>query len=243
MKLRSFFSLLATCVLACIAAGCASLSGTGSKPLSVLLIGGGASHDYERWFNQFDSALLNATGKATARYLEPQQLSVADVQSADVLVISANKAFPDKAVRAAIFAHAAAGKGIVLLHPGLWYNWQDWPEFNRELAGGGSRGHDRYGEFTVNVSVPDHPLVRGVPATFTIKDELYYFTPDPAGTKTRVLAIAHSKQKNSDFPQVFVIEHPKARVAGLTLGHDGDSHNNPAYQQLLKNAVFWVGKR
>jgi pyruvate carboxylase len=48
----------------------------------------------------------------------------------------------DSAVREAIAAHAAAGKGLVLLHPGLWYNWANWTAYNRELAGGGSRGHD-----------------------------------------------------------------------------------------------------
>src|SRR5262245_49013802 len=85
-------------------AGCAS---DGSylarhKPLKVLLIGGGASHDYNRWFNIEDSALLNGTGKATTEYLEPPQVTPDAVQKADVLVISANKPFPESAVREAI---------------------------------------------------------------------------------------------------------------------------------------------
>ena len=33
-----------------------------------------------------------------------------------------------------------AGKPLILLHPGLWYNWNNFPEWNREVAGGGSRG-------------------------------------------------------------------------------------------------------
>ena len=105
------------------------------KPIHALLIGGGASHDYNRWFNVADRALLNGTGKITTEYLEPQQVTPEAVQKADVLVVSANKPFPESAVRAAIFAHANAGKGLVLLHPGLWYNWADWPEYNRVLAG------------------------------------------------------------------------------------------------------------
>ena len=211
--------------------------------LKTLLIGGGASHDYERFFNLADVALLNGAGHISANYLEPQDVSVASVKGADVLVISANKAFPDAAVREAVMAHAAAGKGLVLLHPGLWYNWNEWATYNRELAGGGSRGHDRYGEFDVTVSGGSHPLMKGVPASFRLSDELYYFEPDAQGTPIQVLATAFSKSKDKAFPQVFVVQHPKTRIAGITLGHDGVAHSHAAYQQLLKNAVYWSAKK
>jgi type 1 glutamine amidotransferase len=82
-----------------------------------------------------------------------------------------------------------------------------------------------------------------VPARFTIKDELYWFEPDPQGTPIKVLATAHSRQKNQAYPQVFIVQHAKARVVGLTLGHDGDAHNHPAYIQLLRNAVSWVADK
>ncbi|MGE3310105.1 MAG: PVC-type heme-binding CxxCH protein [Limisphaerales bacterium] len=214
--------------------------GSGRK---VLLIGGGASHDYNRWFNLADVALLNGTGRMSAAYFEPPDLSVETVRSADVLLISANKAFPDPEVRKAIFAHADAGKGIVLLHPGLWYNWPNWSEFNRELAGGGSRGHDSLGEFDVVVQGADHPLLKGVPAKFTITDELYWFEPAQGGTPITVLATAQSKAKNKAFPQVFTVNHPKTRIAGITLGHDGRAHSLDAYKTLLVNAVDWVSMR
>lgn len=225
--------------------GCASNGGNSSRrgPLTVLHIGGGASHDYNKWFNEADTAMLNATGKISTRYLEPQQATVADVVNADVLLISANKAFPNPAVREAITAHANAGKGMVLLHPGLWYNWADWPDYNRVLAGGGSRGHDRYGEFQVTITKTDHPLVKGVPTNFSIRDELYYFEPDTKGTPITVLATAHSKQKDKTYPQVFMVHHPKTRIAGLTLGHDGAAHELEAYRQLLRNALMWAGHR
>jgi putative heme-binding domain-containing protein len=208
--------------------------------LKVLLIGGGASHDYNRWFNLADVALLNGTGRMTAAYFEPPDLSVETVRSADVLLISANKAFPDPAVRQAIFAHAEAGKGIVLLHPGVWYNWPNWPEFNRELAGGGSRGHDSLGEFEVKVTAADHPLMKDVPATFKIVDELYWFETATGGTPITVLATAQSAAKNKAFPQVFTVNHPKTRIAAITLGHDGRAHSLEAYKTLLLNAVTWV---
>ena len=210
-----------------------------NKGLKVLLIGGGASHDYNRWFNLADVAMLNASGRISANYLEPQDVSVTSVHEADVLVISANKAFPEAAVRDAITAHATAGKGLVLLHPGLWYNWPNWAAYNKELAGGGARGHDRYGPFDVTVTAPKHPILKGVPGTFGISDELYYFEPDASGTPIEVLATATSQSKNKTFPQVFVVKHPKTRIAGITLGHDGVAHSLDAYQKILRNSIYW----
>jgi putative membrane-bound dehydrogenase-like protein len=208
--------------------------------VKTLIFGGGASHDYERWFNQADVKMLNDTGRISANYTEPVGDFAAAIAAADVLIISNNKPFSDAATRAAIFGHLKAGKGIIGLHPGLWYNWRDWPEFNRQLVGGGSRGHDRLGEFEVVVTEPGHALMRGVPTPFKIKDELYWFEPDTQGPPIKVLATAHSAQKNKPYPQVFTVEHPQARVVGLTLGHDGDAHNHPAYIRLLRNAVLWA---
>jgi type 1 glutamine amidotransferase len=135
---------------------------------------------------------------------------------------------------------AASGKGLLLVHPALWYNWADWPQYNRVLCGGGSRGHDGYAEFEVTVNDPAHPLMRGVPARFTLRDELYWFEPDPQGTPIKVLATAHSPSKNKTFPMVFVVQHPQARIAGIALGHDGMTHDQPAYQRLLQNALRWA---
>jgi type 1 glutamine amidotransferase len=138
---------------------------------------------------------------------------------------------------------ANSGKGLLLVHPALWYNWANWPEYNRQLCGGGSRGHDRYAEFEVTVTEPDHPLMRDMPAKFTISDELYWFEPDPSGTPIKVLATAHSPSKNKTFPMVFIVEHPKARIVGITLGHDGKAHEHPAYRRLLQNAARWVAEK
>ena len=207
--------------------------------LKVLIIGGGDAHDYNRWFNHADVKTLNDTGGVSANYTDITGGLADVIAGVDVLIVSNNKRFTDDATKQAITKHTEIGKGFIGLHPGLWYNWRDWPEFNRTLVGGGSRGHDRLGEFEVVVTEPAHVLMRNVPAKFTIKDELYWFEPDAQGTPIKVLATAHSAQKNKPYPQVFTVEHPKARVVGLTLGHDGDAHNHAAYIQLLRNAVLW----
>lgn len=219
------------------APGASFMWGNGIK---VLITGGGDAHDYERWFNQADVKLLNEAGGISAHYTDSTGGLAGVIPAVDVLIVSNNKPFADDATKAAIVKHVQNGKGLIGLHAGLWLNWRDWPEYNRVLVGGSARGHDRLGEYEVVVTEPAHPLLRGVPARFTIKDELYWFEPDPQGTPIQVLATADSRQRNRTYPQVFTVAHPRGRVVGLTLGHDGDAHNHPAYQQLLRNAVFWA---
>jgi type 1 glutamine amidotransferase len=208
--------------------------------VKTLIIGGGSSHDFQRWFNTADVKTLNDAGGISANYTETTGGLADVIAGVDVLILSNNKPFTDAATKEAIWRHVQSGKGLIGLHPGLWYNWPDWPEYNRQLVGGGSRGHDKYGEFDVVVTDPKHPLLHGVPAKFTLKDELYYFEPDPQGAAITVLATAHSQAKSKDFPQVFTVAQAKGRVVGITLGHDAVAHEHAAYIQLLRNAVFWA---
>jgi type 1 glutamine amidotransferase len=76
-----------------------------------------------------------------------------------------------------------------------------------------------------------------------VSDELYWFEPDPRGTPIKVLATAHSPSKNRTFPMVFIVQHPKARIVGITLGHDGVVHQHPAFQRLLDNALKWAAEK
>jgi len=207
---------------------------------AALMIAVGSSHDFPRWWLDEDVKTLGAMpGWRITGTAKPDDVGAA-LPSLDLLILANNDPFKDPANRKGIMDYAARGKGLVLLHAGLWYNWNDWPDYNKVICGGGSRGHDSLGEFEVKVTAPNHPLMQGVPATFTVKDELYWFETDPQGSPIEVLAIAHSKAKNKDFPMIFVVKHPQARVAALAIGHDGSAHQHPAYIQLLRNAAQWA---
>ncbi len=209
------------------------------KAIRVLLVGGGSSHDFDRWYKQEDVQTLQKGGLATVEYTSDPSAILGKLKDIDVLYLANNQPITDDATRKAIFAFADAGKGLVLAHPALWYNWADWPEYNQKLVGGGSKGHDKYGPFEVTIT-GKHPVTKGVPASFKLDDELYYFKPDAAGTPIEVLATAKAETSDKVFPSIFIVKYPKARIVGIALGHDAKSHTIEPYQTILRNAVQWA---
>jgi putative membrane-bound dehydrogenase-like protein len=212
----------------------------------VLLIGGGSSHDFATFFGGTDSATLKAAG-FSVHYTEDRDQAASELAKADVAVISVNRKFFDiPAYRKALFDFAAEGKGIIMLHPGTWYGFVGWPELNAQIVGGGARGHDKIHPFDVKALKPDHPVMQGVPASFTVEDELYYVNaePDktPAGTAPiEVLAETSPSDKfQKPHPSVWITKHDKARIVGIALGHDARTHDLEPYKKLLSNAVKWA---
>jgi type 1 glutamine amidotransferase len=214
----------------------------------VLIIGGGSSHNFGRFFGGTDSATLSAAG-FSVNYTEDRDQAAAEIGKADVAVISVNRQFFDTpAYRKALFDFVAAGKGLVMLHPGTWYGYAQWPELNATIVGGGARGHDRLAKFSVNAVKPEHPIMKSVPASFEVEDELYHLNAEadkiPAGTAPiDVLAeTSPSVLFKQPHPAVWITRHPTARIVGITLGHDERVHDLQAFKTLLTNAVKWAGR-
>jgi type 1 glutamine amidotransferase len=159
----------------------------------------------------------------------------------DVLYLTNNQAMADQALRNAIFQFVSQGKGLVLAHAATWYNWKDWPEYNAQLVGGGSRGHEKYGNFDVTITNTVHPITRDISEKqFNLKDELYRMIPDSMGAGIDVLAIATVPNTSTTFPSLWVTRSQKGRIVGFALGHDAEAHDRPVYQQILRNAVKWA---
>jgi putative membrane-bound dehydrogenase-like protein len=215
----------------------------------VLVIGGGSSHNFGQFFGGTDVATLSEAG-FSVNYTEDRDQAAAELARADVAVISVNRQFFDTPeYRKALLAFAGAGKGLVMLHPGTWYGFANWPELNATIIGGGARGHDRIAKFSVNAVKPDHPVMKGVPGSFDVEDELYYLNAEadkvPPGTAPiEVLAeTSPSVKYKQPHPSVWVTRHPNARIVGIALGHDQRVHDLPAFKTLLTNAVRWVSEK
>lgn len=207
--------------------------------LQVAIMGGGGSHDFLQFFGKVDGKVMSEGGKNSIIYTEePEQLK-AMLNDLDVLVLSNNKPF-NRATQTAILERAQAGMAMMINHPSTWYNWKDWPQYNKELVGGGSRSHEKYQEFEVEVIKGDHPIMRNVPSKFNIVDELYRWEKDPEGTDIEVLAIGRSLKTGEEYPVIWTVQHSGTTIVCNTLGHDAKAHDLKAFQTILVNSIQWV---
>ncbi|MDB6053519.1 MAG: hypothetical protein JWN25_1042, partial [Verrucomicrobiales bacterium] len=195
-------------------------------------------------FHQADQKTIEESRQASVQYTSSTASLSSRLNDVDVLYLSNNQPITDREARNTIL-HWPSNKGMLLVHPALWYNWNDWPEYNSQLVGGGARSHDAYGEFEVTIEKKDHPVTAGVPEHFRLKDELYHFEK-AAGSDIEVLATGKNIKTGESYPLLWIV-HAKdknvGRIVCLTLGHDADSHENPAYKKILTNALLWAGHK
>jgi uncharacterized protein len=209
--------------------------------LRVLIVGAGSSHHFPKYFIGTDSETLSAQdGIETAATLNAGE-ALELLPQADVLVFSGNHPdFGRGDFQTALNAFADAGKGIVLLHAATWVH--PWKDYNKRFVMGASASHG-YGEFEVTVKMPEHPVMKDVPASFKITDESYHHEFGP-GADVEILAenAADNKTKKPH-ASVWIVKDPKTRIVAITHGHAAEAHENPAYKQMLVNAVRWVASK
>ncbi len=205
----------------------------------ILIVGGGSSHNFERWFNLEDSKILADAG-ANVRYTDNIEYITELLPEIDILYLSNNQPMPDPKLRKAIFDFVESGNDLLLVHAAIWYNWNDWPEYNRDLVGGGSRGHDEFGAFEVEIVNNDHPVTKNISGSFEITDELYWFEKDEAGSNIEVLAKGIEPGTGNEYPVVWTVDYGEGQIVCTTLGHDDKAHQHPAYQNILRNTLSWL---
>ncbi len=211
------------------------------KATQIAITGGGGSHEFLKFFGITDGEILSEKGENTVIYSEDVEEIGTLVPAVDILMLTNNQPL-NATVKEAIFSQVNNGKlNLLIYHPSTWYNWEDWPEYNKQLVGGGSRSHEDLQEFEVTVVKPDHPIMKGVPKTFRIVDELYRWEKDPAA-EIEVLAMSKGLESGEEYPTVWIVKHPKAKIVGNTLGHDERAHDLEAYRTILRNSLDWVKK-
>ncbi|MBD1394827.1 ThuA domain-containing protein [Mucilaginibacter glaciei] len=100
---------------------------------------------------------------------------------------------------------------------------------------------------SVNVEDKQHPVMRGVPAPFVVKQEEWYTYDKSPRPNVHVLASVDENSyqpatniKMGDHPVVWTNEQVKARNVYIFMGHSPKLFDNPAYVRLFSNAIFWA---
>lgn len=116
----------------------------------------------------------------------------------------------------------------------------DWPEFDAQVFGGNYHGHHPNNlPSTVSIAASDHPLVQGLPESFTQKGSLYMTSPLAAGTHTLLVGKAEGFDPE---PVAWTFRRADGGLSFYSsLGHPED-FKNPAFVQLLANAIAWAAQ-
>ncbi|MFB9843685.1 ThuA domain-containing protein [Mucilaginibacter ginsenosidivorans] len=99
----------------------------------------------------------------------------------------------------------------------------------------------------VNVEDRQHPVMKGVPASFLIKKEEFYTYDKSPRPNVHVIASVdentyspNSDVKMGDHPVIWTNQHVKARNVYIFMGHSPILFENDAYKKIFSKAIFWA---
>lgn len=146
---------------------------------------------------------------------------------------------PSTQTRAALDSFVRDGGGLVALHTTV-ICFDDWPGWG-ELLGGfwrwGVSSHPPKGPVAAKL-VCEHPVVRGLPDTIELDDEVYGDLAIEG--EIEVLATSRRHADDADQPVVWVHRHGAGRVVVVGFGHDADSIRHPHLARLVGQGLDWV---
>jgi uncharacterized protein len=238
--------------IALVAVTCITLSSLNADTLKALQLSGGCCHDYE--------SQKGIIAKGLAERL--------DIEVTDYLEMDANKfkahlsepgwsAGYDLIIYNFCHAHEADADFIAsvakLHHDGLpaiathctmhSYHWKvkgdkkPWTQ----MLGVTSPNHGPKSKIKVDVVAPEHPVMKGIPATWTTpKGELY--NVQAIHENTVVLAEGTRTEKGNKEPLacVWVNTYGKGKVFCTTLGHHNETMQAKEWMDMMANGVKWV---
>lgn len=177
---------------------------------------------------------------------------------------------PSPALREAVAARFAAGKGAVAMHHAL-AGWALWPEWHEWLGGqfhyqpgphGLDSGYRHDVAYAAHI-LADHPVTRGLPASFPVTDELYLCPIDESALTPLVRAEGFTFTRDNFYSAAQAVagamfsnegwHHPPgsnciawesrtcpAPLVYLQFGDGPATYANPHVRQMLRQALDYT---
>lgn len=105
-----------------------------------------------------------------------------------------------------------------------------------EGGGTGHGGPDRLIEVT---TWGDHPIIRGLPRQWRVRDELWFAARGPAAGLT-VLATGYAPQTEQNEPILWTVDYGQGRVFVHLLGHDANTMRDISFRTTLARGCQWA---
>lgn len=223
-----------------------------TKPLRALLVTGGCCHNYPLQTQQFTNAVAKLAAVEWTVVMDGGNGTRAEISLYDnpdwakgYDVVIHNECFADTTnqvyLRKITTAHHAGVPAVVIhcaMHTYRAAEIDDW----REFLGVTSKRHDHQSKYPVKLTVPDHPILKGVATNWiTPMDELYII--EKVWPNTKSLATSASERDGKTYPVIWTNQYGKARVFGTTYGHSDDMWRDENFLKLVSRGTLWAAGR
>ena len=220
----------------------------GPKPLRVLMLTGGCCHDYETQKlipsagiaerANVDFTIVHEGGKGTKHQYKMLKEKGWE-KNFDAVLYNICFAYEnDEDYIDGITGTHKAGLPAVALHCTYHsYHWKAGTDSWERFIGVTSPNHGPQARITMTPVKPEHPVMKGFPASWTTpKGELY--NVDKVWPTATVLADGDNGKKKQ--PCVWVNDFEGTRVFGTTVGHHNETMAEGVYLDLVTRGLLWT---
>jgi uncharacterized protein len=206
-----------------------------------------AALDWLRTFSReqhFEFIVINKTDSISDEYLSRYQL-----------FIQLN--FPpymwSDVSKAAFIKYMVEGRGgwIGFHHASLlgeFDGYQMWDWFSQFMGGIRFKNYiAARATGTVRVEDRNHPVMKGLPVSFSLPDDEWYtYDKDPRPNVHVIANVDESSYqppsdiKMGDHPVIWTNEKMKARNVYFQMGHHANLFNSPDFKKMFANAILWA---
>jgi type 1 glutamine amidotransferase len=242
-------------------AGAGQQKPAGPPKIDTLIITGQNGHDWKGTTPLLRKALED-TGKFTVRVNEefrgagPETLAPYDLVVLNYYELRRPELWWGERAEKALVEYVRSGKGLVIYHFSV-AAFGGWTEYEKMCAGNWRPNYGHHSaahDFKVEIRDPDHPITRGLQASFIQpNDELYANLRWQIGVPYCVLATAwdeHALYKGKarqpipgdgiHQPMLWVLEYGDGRVFTTALGHDVAAVQTPAFVTTFTRGAEWA---
>jgi len=250
MILRKLISLLALAL--------PGLALAQPAPIKTLLITGHNNHNWQ-YTSRLHEQTLEATGRFDVDVTDAPWTDLADaakLKQYQLFVLDYNDLGDPKpwgdAGRANFAAAVRAGAGVASIHSAnnAFKGWEDYEKMH-VLVWREKSSHGKFHEFQVDLVDREHPIARGLPASFTTRDELYHGLLHKLNTSFSLLAQATSSTESGGSgavePMALTTKFGQGRIFATPLGHVWTgtdetkvSITTPGFKTLMTRGAEWA---